>query len=102
LISFFSLTYYCFRIHKMARKPKSSSKTSTNPVMPSDNLDPAATAPLASSQEASTPVQATASNTTKKSNSKAQSTAGVPTPLDPNNAAALLARVAEQQGKYNI
>ena len=78
----------------MARKAKASSTTtSTNPVMPSDNLDPAATAPLASSQEASTPVQATASNTTKKLNSKARSAAGP-------DAAALLARVAEQQGKY--
>ena len=70
--------------------------------MPSDNLDPAATAPLASSQEASTPVQATASKTTKKSNSKARSTAGPVTtmPSVPNDAAALFARVAEQQGEY--
>ena len=64
--------------------------------MPSDNFDPPATAPLASLQEASTPVQATASNTTKKLKSKTRSTAAA-TPLDPN---ALLARVAEQQGKY--
>lgn len=98
------LPHYCFQTHKMARKAKAiSTTTSTNSIMPSDNLDPAATAPLALSQEASTPVQATASNITKKKKtSKKRSTAGpvTTTPSDPNNATALLARVAEQQGKY--
>ena len=76
----------------MARKAKPiSNATSTNPpITPSDNVDSTATAPLASLQEASTPVQATASNTTKKLVSKTRSTV--------DHATALLARVAEQQG----
>ena len=90
----------------MARKARS--KTSTNPVMLSDNLDAAGIAPLASSQEASTPVQATASNATKKSNTKTRSTENsgpvTTTPSDANrdHATALLAQVAEQQGKHNL
>ena len=90
----------------MARRAKSGSKTtSTNPVLPSENVDPA-TAPLASSQEASTPVQATALNATK-SNLRLGSTVENPgpvttTPSEPDHAAALLTRVAEQQGKHKL
>ena len=86
----------------MAHKTKASATTTStnidNPNTPCDNLKPDVTA---SSQEASTPLQTTTLNTTKKLTSKAKYTAGpVTTTLsDPNYAATLLTRVAEQQGK---
>ena len=82
--------------------------------MPSDSANPAVTPSSASSQEASMPVQATASNMTKKSkvNSKTKSSApnnhvlvetplmAVPADTSNSNVTILMARLAEQEGKY--
>jgi hypothetical protein len=116
----FCYTYHCFPIHNMARgtgRAKSTSKTpittSSTTATPSDNPDPAQAATVSSalSQEVSTQVQATTPNTTKKSKPRSSAPKAVKiripvvkpvttAPLNPNDAAALLARLAEQQGKH--
>jgi hypothetical protein len=74
--------------------PKSSSSTSTTPIVSGDN--PTSTPSPASLQEATASGEARSSNNAK-SKPKAQSK--TPTaPLDPNDAAALLATLAEQKG----
>ena len=114
MIPLFSIplfSYYAYYFEMARATGKTNSKksatasippttTSTASVMPNDGLDPAAQPSSASSQVSSTPVQGTAhaskAKTTKKSKAPASSKTA---PLDPNDAAALLARLAEQQGE---
>jgi hypothetical protein len=77
---------------------KSSSSTSTIPIISSDNPNLTSTPSSASLQEATASEEARSSNNSK-SKPKAQSK--IPTaPLDPNDAAALLATLAEQKGNF--
>ena len=81
---------------KTTSKPPTT--TLTTPVMPSDSSpNPAATPSSALSQETSTPAQV---NSKKQSSAaKLKTKISSRAPADPNDAAALLARLAEQEGK---